>query len=148
MGTNVSNKLILEVSEALENSLESGFGDTTILSTDYVDSITNDGITIPCSSSPDDDSVYSSEGQTVNNAFYPPICISSSLDITLTESAFNLNSSSSFDLERTYQGLLVMGAEINTDFSLVTLSKFVFEVSSSVLAFINLALAPAKEDSD
>ena len=121
MGTNVSNKLILEVSEALENSLESGFGDTTILSTDYVDSITNDGITIPCSSSPADDSVYSSEGQTVNNAFYPPICISSSLDITLTESAFNLNSSSSFDLERTYQGLLVMGAEITTDFSLVTL---------------------------
>ena len=103
MGTNVSNKLILEVSSALESTLESGFGETTILSTGYVDSITNDGVTIPCSSSPGDDSVYSSEGQTVNNAFYPPICISSSLDITLTESAFNLNSSSSFDLERTYR---------------------------------------------
>ena len=121
MSTNVSNKLILEVSSALESSLESGFGDTTILSTDYVSSITNDGVTTPCSSSPNDDSVYSSEGQTVNNAFYPPICISSSLDITLTESAFNLNSTSSFDLERTYQGLLVMGAEITTDFSLLTL---------------------------
>lgn len=121
MGTNVSNKLISEVSNALETSLESGFGDTTILSTDYVPSVVNNGQTIPCSSSPDDDSVYSLEGQTVNNAFHPPICIASSLDITLTESAFNLNSSSSFDLERTYQGLLVMGAEITTDFSLVTL---------------------------
>ena len=33
-------------------------------------------------------------------------------------------------------------------FSLVTLSKLVFEESNSVLAFISLALAPAKEDSD
>ncbi|MFL2984787.1 MAG: hypothetical protein ACJZ5B_04835 [Candidatus Poseidoniaceae archaeon] len=51
----------------------------------------------------------------------PPICISSSVIITLTEGAFSLNASSSLDLERTYQGLLVMGAEITTDFSLLTL---------------------------
>jgi hypothetical protein len=51
----------------------------------------------------------------------PPLCLSSTVVIELTESAFSLNSSSSFDLERTYQGLLVMGAKITTDFSLLTL---------------------------
>ena len=143
MGTNVSNKLISEVSNALETSLESGFGDTTILSTDYVPSVVNNGQTIPCSSSPDDDSVYSSEGQIVNNAFHPPICIASSLDITLTESAFNLNSSSSFDLERTYQGLLVMGAEITTDFSLVTLPGHQSNYSFSPPDYANIkSVAP------
>ena len=33
-------------------------------------------------------------------------------------------------------------------FSLVILSKFIFEDKSSVLALIKLAFAPAKEDSD
>ena len=33
-------------------------------------------------------------------------------------------------------------------FTLITLSKLVFEASNSVFAFIRLALAPAREDSD
>ena len=121
-GTNtVRLQLRQEVNSALESSLESGFGNVSNVNTDYVSSITQGGVTSACSTDPSEDSVYSSEGASQNNVFMPPICISSSVTIELTESAFSLNSSSSFDLERTYQGLLVMGAEITTDFSLLTL---------------------------
>tara|TARA_B100001564_G_scaffold75913_1_gene60633 strand:+ start:2861 stop:5935 length:3075 start_codon:yes stop_codon:yes gene_type:complete len=121
-GTNtVGVELRKEVNTALESSLESGIGNVSDIDTDYVSSITQGGVTTACSTDPSTDSVYSSEGASENNAFMPPICISSTVVIELTESAFSLNSSSSFDLERTYQGLLVMGAEITTDFSLLTL---------------------------
>lgn len=121
-GTNtVRVQLRQEVNSALESSLESGFGEVSDINTDYVPSITQGGITSQCTTDPSVDSVYSSEGASQNNVFMPPICISSSVTIELTESAFSLNSSSSFDLERTYQGLLVMGAQITTDFSLLTL---------------------------
>ena len=116
----VRDKLVQEVDSALESSLESGFGDA-VPETGYTSSITQGGVTTSCSTDPATDSVYSSEGASENNAFMPPICISSSVIITLTEGAFSLNASSSLDLERTYQGLLVMGAEITTDFSLLTL---------------------------
>ena len=120
-GTNtVRTQLLQEVNSALKSSLESGFGEA-VLGTGYTSSITQGGVTMDCSTDPATDSVYSSEGASENNAFMPPICITSSVIITLTESAFSLNSSSSLDLERTYQGLLVMGAEITTDFSLLTL---------------------------
>lgn len=121
-GTNtVRNQLVQEVNTALESSLESGFGEVEDLDTGYTSSITQGGVTESCSTDPASDSVYSSEGASQNNVFMPPICISSSVIIKLTESAFSLNSSSEFDLERTYQGLLVMGAEITTDFSLLTI---------------------------
>lgn len=121
-GTNtVRVQLRQEVNSALESSLESGFGNVSDINTDYVPSITQGGVTSACTTDPETDSVYSSEGASQNNVFMPPICISSTVIIELTESAFSLNSSSSFDLERTYQGLLVMGAQITTDFSLLTL---------------------------
>ena len=121
-GTNtVGIQLRQEVDSALESSLESGFGDVIDMNTDYASSITQGGVTTTCTTDPSIDSVYSSEGASQNNAFMPPLCLSSTVVIELTESAFSLNSSSSFDLERTYQGLLVMGAKITTDFSLLTL---------------------------
>ena len=121
-GTNtVGIQLRQEVDSALESSLESGFGDVIDMNTDYVSSITQGGVTTTCTTDSSIDSVYSSEGASQNNAFMPPLCLSSTVVIELTESAFSLNSSSSFDLERTYQGLLVMGAKITTDFSLLTL---------------------------
>ena len=121
-GTNtVGIQLRQEVDSALESSLESGFGNVIDMNTDYASSITQGGVTTTCTTDPSIDSVYSSEGASQNNAFMPPLCLSSTVVIELTESAFSLNSSSSFDLERTYQGLLVMGAKITTDFSLLTL---------------------------
>lgn len=121
-GTNtVGIQLRQEVDSALESSLESGFGNVIDMNTDYASSITQGGVTTTCTTDSSIDSVYSSEGASQNNAFMPPLCLSSTVVIELTESAFSLNSSSSFDLERTYQGLLVMGAKITTDFSLLTL---------------------------
>jgi hypothetical protein len=118
VGTNLKQA----VSNALESSLESGFGTVQSLSTDYTSSITQGGSYTDCSIEPSTDSSFEGSFDGVfDDSFHPPICISSSVIIQLTESAFSLNSSSSFDLERTYRGLLVMGAEITTDFSVLTL---------------------------
>ena len=117
----VRDQLKIELNNALETSIENGFGNIVGLTTDYTNSITQQGDTIPCSDDPLTDSVYSGEGASENNAFYPPICISSTFTIELTDTAFSLDSTGNLDLERAFQGMLVMGAQINTNFTLLTL---------------------------
>lgn len=117
----VRAQLKIELNNALDTSIENGFGNIVDLTTDYTNSITQQGDTIQCSDDPLTDSAYSSEGAGENNAFYPPICISSTFTIKLTDTAFSLVSTGNLDLERAFQGMLVMGAEINTDFTLLTL---------------------------
>ena len=117
----IKDKLKLELNEALESNLESGFGTIADLSTDYVDTFTQSGSQIQCSDDPSDDSTYNGEGQTVNNAFHPPICIGSTFTINIASTDFSISSSPDLELERAYQGLLVMGAEITSNFTLLTL---------------------------
>ena len=110
-------QLITEIDKSIKDSVESGFGSATDPLTDYVTSYTNAGATIACST--DELSDAASEGNSVNNAFEPPICIKSTVDITISPDSFNLVSNSELDLERSYQGLLVMGTEVTTMFDLV-----------------------------
>ena len=117
----VRDQLKIELNNALDTSIENGFGNIVGLTTDYTSSITQQGETTPCSDDPLTDSIYSGEGASENNAFYPPICISSTFTIELTDTAFSLVSTGNLDLERAFQGMLVMGAEINTNFTLLTL---------------------------
>ena len=114
----VGQKLQSEVHEAIEEALESGFGTVTSLSTAYVDSFTTGGLTTTCSSSPDGDS--QAEGASENNVFEPPLCFQATASVDLLASNFNLVGSENLDLERTYRGLLTMGAEVNTSFDLTT----------------------------
>ena len=116
--TTVGQKLQTEVHQAIEDALESGFGTVTSLSTAYVNSFTNSGVTTTCSSDPDGDS--QAEGAGENNVFEPPLCFQATASVDLLASNFNLVGSENLDLERTYRGLLTMGAEINTSFDLTT----------------------------
>ncbi|MDP6194192.1 MAG: hypothetical protein QF880_00535 [Candidatus Poseidonia sp.] len=116
--TTVGQKLQTEVHQAIEDALESGFGTVTSLSTAYVNSFTSSGLTTTCSSDPAGDS--QAEGATENNVFEPPLCFQATASVDLLASNFNLVGSENLDLERTYRGLLTMGAEINTSFDLTT----------------------------
>ena len=114
--TTVGQKLQTEVHQAIEDALESGFGSVTSLSTAYINSFTNSGQTTTCSSDPVGDS--QAEGAAENNVFEPPICFQATASVDLVASNFNLVGSENLDLERTYRGLLTMGAEVNTSFDL------------------------------
>ena len=109
----VGDKLRIEIENAIESSLESGFGDV-IVSTTYTNQYTQNGVTKACSIDPTTDSAE--EGASENNAFNPPLCISTTALIEVDQSTFNLGENADLKLERAYQGLLVMGTEINSSF--------------------------------
>ena len=111
----VRDKLIIEINKEIKNSVESGFGDATT-STGYFDTYTNAGTTIACSTDPSTDSF--DEGAVENNVFEPPICLKSVVYISVSQDSFNLVANANLDLERAYQGLLAMGTEVTTMFSL------------------------------
>ncbi len=114
----VGQKLQTEVYDAIESALEAGFGTVTSLTTQYTNSFTSGGQTIDCST--DDATDALAEGALEDNVFEPPICFTAIASVDLLASNFNLVGSSELDLERTYRGLLTMGAEINTSFDLTT----------------------------
>lgn len=114
----VGEKLKMEISNAIEDSLESSFGDVSV-STDYTNQFVQAGSTTACSTDPSSDA--QEEGASQDNVFEPPICISTSATIQLDQSTFNLLPNPDLDLERAYQGLLVMGAEITSSFDFVAL---------------------------
>ena len=114
----VGQSLQNEVHAAIQDALESGFGTVTSLSTEYVNAFTTGGQTTTCSS--DDSSDSQAEGAAENNVFEPPLCFQATASVDLLASNFNLVGSENLDLERTYRGLLTMGAEVNTSFDLTT----------------------------
>ncbi len=118
-GVKVRDKLITEIDKSIKDSVESGFGEANP-STGYVNTFTNSaGSTIGCSIDPLSDAF--DEGASTNNVFEPPICLRSVMDLSIDPDSFNLESNSDLDLERAYQGLLLMGAEVTTMFDLVGL---------------------------
>ncbi|MGB1765763.1 MAG: hypothetical protein ACPHJE_00115 [Poseidonia sp.] len=112
----VGQSLQNEVHAAIQDALESGFGTVTSLSTEYINAFTSGGQTTTCSS--DDSSDSQAEGAAENNVFEPPLCFQATASVDLLASNFNLVGSENLDLERTYRGLLTMGAEVNTSFDL------------------------------
>ena len=112
----VRDKLILEVNDTIEELLSGGFGSVNSMSTDYVNSISNSGITTTCTDDPSMDSA--SEAGLSNNVFDPPICFSVTASVTLSTSTFNLGSVDPLTLERVYRGMLVMGSDITSNFDL------------------------------
>ena len=115
-GTTVGEKLKTEIDVAIRDALESGFGTVNSLSTQYVDSFSNPTSTIDCSTDNATDSF--AEGAAVDNVFEPPLCFKAIASVDLAAANFNLAGTENLDLERTYRGLLTMGAEVNTSFNL------------------------------
>ena len=116
----IRDQLKTELNDALETAVEA-IGDVSNQLTDYTNQIVQQGITTTCSTDPDSDSIYSGELASENNVFQPPICIGSSMTIDLIDTNFSLNSSSGTDIDRALQGMLIMGAEIEADFTLLTI---------------------------
>ena len=112
----VREKLALEVNSTIEELLDSGFGSVNSINTNYVNSITNSGITTTCSDDPDTDTA--AEAGLSDNVFDPPICFSVTASVTLSTSTFNLGSVDPLTLDRVYRGMLVMGSDITSEFDL------------------------------
>jgi hypothetical protein len=112
----VGDRMLGEVQSTIQDLLASGFGTVNGINTQYDTSFTEGGVTIPCTTDASIDSVHGAEGASQNNVFDPPLCFSTIADISLSTSTFNLLNNSDLDLERAYQGLLIMGSELTTKF--------------------------------
>ena len=114
----VGDKMLVEVEDTINDLLSSGFGTVTAINTQYDGIYTEGGTSEVCTTDATQDSVYDSgSGVTENNVFDPPICFSTIAEIELSTSTFNLLENSDLDLERAYQGLLIMGSELTTQFN-------------------------------
>ena len=110
--------MLVEVEDTINDLLSSGFGTVTVINTQYDGIYTEGGTSEVCTTDATQDSVYDSgSGVTENNVFDPPICFSTIAEIELSTSTFNLLENSELDLERAYQGLLIMGSELTTQFN-------------------------------
>ena len=113
-GDTVRNQLIESVNSTVAQLLNS-FGNVESVETNYINSF-NDGVTTTeCSTDKTTDSSY--EGRPGSTVFDPPICFSTDATVDLGSSTFSLGDVPPEDLERAFQGMLVMGAEIDTNFS-------------------------------
>ena len=112
----IGERLMSEVNTTVQDLLTEGFGSVSSLQTQYTAQITQAGQSTACTQNPNLDAA--DEGAAVNNAFEPPICFSTTARVVLDMATFNLAGSPDMDLERTYQGLLVMGADITTNFQI------------------------------
>ena len=110
----IGEKLMSEVNSTVQDLLTQGFGSVSSLETEYAAQVIQAGQSTACTQNPDLDA--EDEGAAINNAFEPPICFSTTATVELDISTFNLQGNPGMDLERTYQGLLVMGADITTSF--------------------------------
>ena len=114
----VGDKMLDEVEDTINDLLSSGFGTVTAINTQYDGIYTEAGASEVCTTDATEDSIYDSgSGVTANNVFEPPICFSTIAEIQLSTSTFNLLENSDLDLERAYQGLLIMGSELTTQFN-------------------------------
>ena len=112
----VGEELMASVNDSVLTLLTQGFGDVQGLSTTFVNSVTVEGVPTGCTTNAAIDA--QSEGQADNNVFDPPICFSATATVGLDVGKFNLQGGPNLDIERAYEGLLVMGSEIRTDFSI------------------------------
>jgi len=120
-GDTVRNQLIGSVNNTVAQLLTS-FGSVDSVATNYINSF-NDGVTTTeCSTDKTTDSSY--EGNPGSTIFDPPICFSTDATVDLGSSTFSLGDVPPEDLERAFQGMLVMGAEIDTNFSVFADSGF------------------------
>ena len=113
----VGDKMLVEVEDTINDLLSSGFGTVTAINTQYDGIYTEAGVSEVCTTDATQDSVYDGTGVTENNVFEPPICFSTIAEIELSTSTFNLLDNADLDLERAYQGLLIMGSELTTQFN-------------------------------
>ena len=138
----MGQKLKTEVHDAIHDALESGFG--TIPASRQS--------TLPSPAAVKQRPVQRTPLRTLkprvleNNVFEPPLCFQATASVDLLASNFNLVGSDNLDLERTYRGLLTMGAEVNTTSSTRRPSRATRPILSLTLPPIPPSLAWTKMD--
>jgi len=134
-GETVDEMILSQTESAVSDLLNSGFGDIANLDVEYLERGTL-GSADHCSNDAETDAF--SEGAYAEDPYNPPICISISATIDLATSKFQLADSADLDLERSYQGLLTMGSEISTPFTIFGMvgHKNVFEIEPPSYATI------------
>ena len=105
---------LLEEIDSSVSSLLSSWGSATVPTTDWTDEIIlpdnfGGSTTVQCSIDVNDN--------TDGNAFEPPICIKTSVTISVPVSKFGISGVPAQNLDDAYEGLLIMGAKIDSDFS-------------------------------
>jgi hypothetical protein len=114
----VGDKLLSEAEGIIVDMLDSGFGAQTQATAKFSEPgevVYVDGSPISCEKEPTKDAI-GEPGVNQDNAYWPALCLKVSATVDLDASAVNIDSDA--DIERTYRGLLIMGAEISTGFSL------------------------------
>ena len=118
-GMSVREALRSSVSSTVESMVDNGFGSTSSVQTLYTDSVTIEDTDIQCTDDADEDSAGEVSGLP-NDAYNPPLCLRTTLTIDVDPSELGLTDAG-LDVERAYQGLLTMGAEVSTNISLSAL---------------------------
>ena len=103
----VKDKLMGEINNSIGDLLSS-LGSASSPTTSWASQIENDEETVNCGTDRESDD----DG----NAYSPPICIQTNVDISISPSKFNLNSNPNLNLESAYKSLLIMGGLVTTEF--------------------------------
>ena len=117
-GIEVRQMILNEFSSAVEELVNNTYNGSADVESMIVNQVNIEGQNIACSDDMNADSIDEVLGLP-NNAFQPPICLRSVAQIEIDSGLFNL-SSTTLDVERAFQGLLTMGAEVTSDFTLVS----------------------------
>ena len=135
-GQTVDEMILNQTESAVSDLLDSGFGDVVSLNVDYLERGII-GSSNHCSQDSSTDAI--GEGAYAEDPYNPPICISISATIDLATTKFQLADSADLDLERSYQGLLTMGSEISTPFTIFGMvgHKNIFEIEPPSYATID-----------
>jgi hypothetical protein len=102
----VKDKLMGEINSSVENILSS-LGSASSPSTTWANEVENNGVIVNC----EIDGAQDDNG----NAYTPPICIQTTVEIGLSADKFGLNTNSNLNLESAYKSLLVMGGQVKTE---------------------------------
>ena len=116
-GLQVRQMIMNEFSAAVELLVNETYNGTAEVESQIVNSVQIEGQTIQCSDDPLTDSADEVAGLE-NNAFQPPLCLKSVARIVVADDILNL-SDEELDIERAFKGLLTMGAEISSNFTLI-----------------------------
>jgi hypothetical protein len=101
----VEDKLMEEISANIGNMLSS-LGSVSTPTTNWINSFEKDSGVVNCQT----DRTQDDDG----NAYYPPICVQTTVEIELSADKFGLGTNSNLDLESAYKSLLIMGGQVKT----------------------------------
>jgi hypothetical protein len=111
----VGDLLLDEVNDVVSDLLSSGFNASVTATVDWANTANIDGNPEICTQDPGFDS-NGEDGSQPIDPYNPPMCVRVTAQVSLPSSSFNIDAGA--DVERAYKGLLTMGAEITSDFTL------------------------------